>query len=118
MIICELVEDILSIWWLILHNCLIMASEGQLRNIRMENSNTLISILSESVCADQHRLRRLSILGRIVVYKVFVEFIFTRHILNLIFQILLESIVFWLWNLFFAIEIILSLRLISMMLDR
>ena len=90
----------------------------------MENSDALISILSESVRAYQHRLRILLDLGlrRTIVDEIFVKFIFTRDILHLIFKVLLEIIIlliFGCWEgMFFAIEIRLSLRLFSMMLDR
>ena len=90
----------------------------------MENSNALVSILSESVCAYQHRLRRLLNLGhrlQIFVEEIFVEFIFTWDILNLILKVLLEPFIFnncWSMVLFFAIEIRLSLRLFSMVLYR
>ena len=90
----------------------------------MENSDALISILSESIRAYQHRLRILLDLGlrRTIVDEIFVKFIFTRDILHLIFKVLLKTIVlliFSCWEgMFFAIEIRLSLRLFSMMLDR
>ena len=61
----------------------------------MEDSDALITVLSESVCADHHRLSSSLNLGLrgFVINKILVKLIFAWNVLYLIFEVLLESII-------------------------